>query len=102
MNESKEDIEFVNKEQYINIYDLVKDYSRLIHNQRKEIDSLVKERDFLKSITNNESPDPIFKVWKTEERFYISFLQPVTFQVSFAINLLPDLVDALVKLQNEK
>jgi len=53
-------------------------------------------------MNNNKSPDPIFKVWKTKERFYISFLQPVTYQVSFAINLLPDLVDALIKLQNEK
>ena len=42
----------INEEQYINIYDLVKDYARLIDGQRKEIETLTAERDFLKSITD--------------------------------------------------
>jgi len=35
----------INEKQYINIYDLVKDYARLIDGQRKEIDTLTEERN---------------------------------------------------------
>ena len=42
----------MDEEQYINIHDLVKDFARLIDIQKKEIETLTAERDFLKSITD--------------------------------------------------
>jgi hypothetical protein len=40
----------INGEQYINIYDLVKDYARLIDGQRKEIDDLQAELEYYRGV----------------------------------------------------
>jgi len=43
----------INEKQYINIYDLVKDYARLIDGQRKEIIDLQAELQEYRSIAEN-------------------------------------------------